>query len=260
MSEYLFYLVIFLANIIQGITGFAGTILAMPFSIHLVGYPVAKPVLNFLGIVAGVYVVVGGYRNINLKELKRVSLYMALGIIGGIILKHFLTGYDHILYMILGLFVIFIGGRGLISMIKYAVESRGRIGTKGRREEHDEYLEKGMTKGDRTLLMTAGIVHGMFVSGGPLIITYLSQHTRSKEEFRRTVSAVWIILNTIIFVSDLMAGYYTMDTIRIQLISLPFLFGGMLLGGVLYKHMSQLLFTVLTYILLCLAGLSLLFK
>ena len=32
MSEILFYIVIFLANIIQGITGFAGTILAMPFS------------------------------------------------------------------------------------------------------------------------------------------------------------------------------------------------------------------------------------
>lgn len=61
MSEILFYIVIFLANIIQGITGFAGTILAMPFSIHLVGYSVAKPVLNVLGIIAGIYVVVGGY-------------------------------------------------------------------------------------------------------------------------------------------------------------------------------------------------------
>ena len=70
MSEILFYIVIFLANIIQGITGFAGTILAMPFSIHLVGYSVAKPVLNVLGIIAGIYVVVGGYKNVNIRELK----------------------------------------------------------------------------------------------------------------------------------------------------------------------------------------------
>lgn len=61
MAEVLFYVIIFLANIIQGITGFAGTILAMPFSIHLVGYAVAKPVLNVLGIIAGIYVVAGGY-------------------------------------------------------------------------------------------------------------------------------------------------------------------------------------------------------
>ncbi len=260
MSEALFYLVIFLSNIIQGITGFAGTILAMPFSIHLVGYDVAKPVLNVLGIVAGVYVVTGGRRNVNVRELKRVSIYMAAGIAAGILLKHVLTGYDRILYLLLGLFVIFIGGRGLISMIKYAVESRGKTGAKGGREERGEYIEKGITGGDRCLLMTAGVVHGMFVSGGPLIISYLSQHTKSKEEFRRTVSAVWIILNSIILASDIMAGYYTAETIRIQLFSLPALYGGMLVGGVLYRHMSQTLFTVLTYVLLCLAGLSLLFK
>ena len=41
MKELLFFVTIFLANIIQGITGFAGTILAMPFGIMLMGYDVA---------------------------------------------------------------------------------------------------------------------------------------------------------------------------------------------------------------------------
>lgn len=63
-----------------------------------------------------------------------------------------------------------------------------------------------------------------------------------------------------ILVSDIMAGYYTMNTIRIQAISVPFLFGGMFLGGILFKRMSQTVFTVLTYILLCIAGISLLCK
>lgn len=49
MNYILFLLVILLTNIIQGITGFAGTILAMPPGLMLVGYPVAKPVLNVLG-------------------------------------------------------------------------------------------------------------------------------------------------------------------------------------------------------------------
>ena len=91
MSELLFYVVIFLANIIQGITGFAGTILAMPFSIHLVGYGVAKPVLNVLGIIAGIYVVAGGYKNINRKQLKRVTLYMGIGIVAGVLLRRCLA-------------------------------------------------------------------------------------------------------------------------------------------------------------------------
>lgn len=76
MAEVLFYVIIFLANIIQGITGFAGTILAMPFSIHLVGYAVAKPVLNVLGIIAGIYVVAGGYQKRKHKRIKaRMPLY-----------------------------------------------------------------------------------------------------------------------------------------------------------------------------------------
>ena len=54
MNYILFLLVILLTNIIQGITGFAGTILAMPPGLMLVGYPVAKPVLNVLGLLSGI--------------------------------------------------------------------------------------------------------------------------------------------------------------------------------------------------------------
>ena len=255
MSEILFYIVIFLANIIQGITGFAGTILAMPFSIHLVGYSVAKPVLNVLGIIAGIYVVVGGYKNVNIRELKHVTCYMGIGIIVGILVKHFFTGHERLMYAALGIFVI-----GIAWENGFGIMDKSPRKSKGSTEEREHYIEKGMTASARALLLFSGVVHGIFVSGGPLIITYLSNHTKSKEEFRRTVSAIWIILNSMILVSDIMAGYYTMNTIRIQAISVPFLFGGMFLGGILFKRMSQTVFTVLTYILLCIAGISLLCK
>ena len=266
MAEVLFYVIIFLANIIQGITVFAGTILAMPFSIHLVGYAVAKPVLNVLGIIAGIYVVAGGYQKVNTKELKRVCLYMGIGIVAGIFLKQAFAGHERLLYVALGIFVIGIGLRGLLSFGKYAWENGFSIVDKNPKkakesaEEREHDIEKGMTPGARVLLLFSGVVHGIFVSGGPLIITYLSNHTKSKEEFRRTVSAVWIILNSMILVSDLMAGYYTKNTWRIQAISVPFLFGGMFVGSLLFRRMSQTLFTVLTYILLCIAGISLLCK
>ena len=64
----LFWLVVFATNIIQGITGFAGTILAMPPSILLVGYDTAKPILNVLGILAGLFVFVTQARHVNWKE------------------------------------------------------------------------------------------------------------------------------------------------------------------------------------------------
>ncbi len=253
MSEFLFYIIIFLSNIIQGITGFAGTILAMPFSIHLVGYPVAKPVLNVLGIIAGIYVVAGGIKNVNKKQLIRVAVMMAIGIVGGILIKGLFTGHEKILYIALGIFVVAIGLKGIVAAI-LETRSQPAMGKEG--ASWDDKL----TPASGLLLLCAGIVHGIFVCGGPLIISYMTSHTRDKEEFRRTISAVWIILNTMIFVSDIMAGYYTPDTIRVQLISVPFLFGGMFVGGILFKKMSQRFFTILTYILLCIAGASLLFK
>ncbi len=253
MAEFLFYIIIFLSNIIQGITGFAGTILAMPFSIHLVGYPVAKPVLNVLGIIAGIYVVAGGMKNVNKKQLIRVAVMMAIGIVGGILIKGLFTGHEKILYIALGIFVVAIGLKGIAAAI---LEARSQPAIDKEGASWDDKL----TPASGLLLLCAGIVHGIFVCGGPLIISYMTSHTRDKEEFRRTISAVWIILNTMIFVSDIMAGYYTPDTIRVQLISVPFLFSGMFVGGILFKKMSQRFFTILTYILLCIAGASLLFK
>ena len=54
-KKILFLLVVFLTNIIQGITGFAGTMLAMPPSVMLVGFDTAKPILNALGLLSGIY-------------------------------------------------------------------------------------------------------------------------------------------------------------------------------------------------------------
>ena len=73
MNTVLFYIIIFLTNVIQGITGFAGTILAMPPSLILVGYDVAKPILNVLGILAGVYVFVTQWKHVDWKQLEKGS-------------------------------------------------------------------------------------------------------------------------------------------------------------------------------------------
>ena len=116
MNQVLFLLVILLANIIQGITGFAGTILAMPPSLMLVGYAVAKPVLNVLGLLSGVYVFAGNYKSVRWEELKKIVAVMAAGIVGGILIRGLFAGKEPILYKLLGLFVLFLSVRGIYSL------------------------------------------------------------------------------------------------------------------------------------------------
>ena len=51
MEHVLFAVAIFIANIIQGLTGFAGSLLAMPPSINILGLIPAKVAVNTFGLV-----------------------------------------------------------------------------------------------------------------------------------------------------------------------------------------------------------------
>lgn len=113
MGYAVFFLVILLSNIIQGITGFAGTILAMPPSLMLVGYDTAKPVLNVLGLLSGIYVFAGHRKHVCWGELKKIVAVMAAGIVGGIFLKGYFAGRERALYALLGLFVVCLSLQGL---------------------------------------------------------------------------------------------------------------------------------------------------
>ena len=106
----------------------------------------------------------------------------------------------------------------------------------------------------------AGIVHGIFVSGGPLLIGYLTKRIQDKVSFRATISTVWVVLNTIILLDDIRSGLWNPELVKIQVASIPFLLAGMAVGSRLYAKMSQRLFMLITYVLLFVSGISLLIK
>lgn len=241
-KEILFYLVILLSNIIQGITGFAGTILAMPASLKLVGIGTAVPVLNLLGLLSGIYVFAGNRRSVDKKVLGKVVLVMGLAVVAGLFIRRLLSSNVQLLYYILGFIVVIIAVLGLVKTFGKGTE----------KSFGEPFLN--------VLLVAAGIVHGMYVCGGPLLIAYMTKKLPEKSAFRATISTIWIFLNGIIFISHILSGSFTPEVIRSSIISVPFLLGGMFLGSVLYKRMSQSFFVKLTYVLLLVSGVSLFFK
>lgn len=248
----LFYTIILLANIMQGITGFAGTILAMPFSLILVGYPVAKPVLNVLGLLSGIYVFVGNKEHVQWKELRKIVLIMAAGIVAGILIKGLFAGREQMLYRALGVFVVILAVQGLWSR---------RPGRSASESGSTDPAEKKRSSEALVLLLPlAGIVHGIFVSGGPLLIGYLTKKLTDKREFRATISTVWIILNTIVLLDDMRSGFWDANLLLVLAVTIPFLLGGMKIGSILYSRMSQNTFMIITYILLFISGVTLLLK
>ena len=242
IKELLFFVVVFLTNVIQCVTGFAGTVLAMPFSVLLIGYDAARPILNALGLIASVYVVIACFRQINKKELFKMTGVMLIGMAAGLMLRRFFTGSPSLLYKTLGVLV-----------LAFAVMNAVKFYT------HRE--EKALPAPvSAALLVIAGVVHGLFVCGGPLLVTYAGGKLHEKDAFRGTLSAVWIILNGVIFVTDLAGGAFTPSTVRLSLLSAAVLAAALFVGHFVAKKLSRGVFLQITYILMAISGISLLIK
>lgn len=233
MTTFLYFIIILLTNIIQGITGFAGTVLAMPFCILLLGIDIAKPVLNILTILACVMIVVKSYRYIVWKEFLKMTGIMLIGVfIGEFIYSIFSVDSLLIIYAI---FVILIALKGIFI-----------------KKEYD--LNEGVLIG---IILAAGVIHGMFISGGPLLIIYAVKKIKNKESFRATLSPVWIVLNTYILIKQLLFGVITTTVMSTVFIGIPALMIGVIIGGKLASKMSQKTFLNLSYVLLLISGISL---
>ena len=245
LKTILFYIVVLLSNIIQVITGFAGTVLAMPASVMLVGYETAKPVLNILGIVASVFVVATSFKSINKKEFIKITGITLLGIIAAVFVKDwFLNTNTSVLYKTLGIVVI------VCALINMYFTYK-----KKERKDMPKILEY-------IVLVISGLIHGVFVCGGPLLVTYASVKMTDKDEFRSTLSAVWIVLNSVILIDDIRTGYFMPGNgnISVAAISIGVLLLAMLIGNLIYKKMSRKVFLNLSYVLIIISGISLLIK
>lgn len=107
------------------------------------------------------------------------------------------------------------------------------------------------------ILLLAGIIHGMFVSGGALLVIYATQVLKDKEEFRATVAPVWVVLNSCLMFTQMRAGLIGQADVRLILISIVPLLVATWIGKKLVKKVSQKVFLNLTYILLLISGISL---
>lgn len=91
MQELLFYLTVFLSNVIQAITGFAGTMLAMAPSMQFIGADMAKPMLTSFGFLICAVMAIRERRFIDWKTLTRMLVCMLAVLAAGMVLEHFLT-------------------------------------------------------------------------------------------------------------------------------------------------------------------------
>ena len=104
------------------------------------------------------------------------------------------------------------------------------------------------------VLLGAGIIHGMFASGGALLVVYLASAFRDKNSFRANVASVWTVLNLVLMFTDYEKGLYNTEFFELLGIGVIPLVIAVYLGNKIHSMINQQMFNRLTYGLLLAAG------
>lgn len=234
-GEIVALLVVFLANIVEGITGFAGTMLAMPAAMLLIGVKEAKVLLNVVALFVSSTIAIQERKNIHWREMIKIVLLMLVGMVIGLYLFNTLP-VDGLSKMY-GILIMLVAAKGLL--------------VKKESKELPGWALVGIVLG-------AGIIHGMFLSGGALLVLYAMAVLKDKVVIRATLAPVWISLNLILLVQDIAYGNFTPKSILLAAACLPVVALALYVGNKLHKKINQDFFVKLTYVLLVIAGVTLL--
>ena len=231
-------IIVLISYTTQAMSGFGSTILALTLGVHLYPIDVLLPVLVPLDMVVNLYLVTRHYRHINCPALFRSILpAMGIGVLAGIIVFQYIEG--DLLKKLFGSLVIVLSIRELYRLW---------------RKRQDQFALSSLTA--KACIVSAGFVHGIYASGGPLLIYAVSKLNLSKSVFRSTLGAVWLIFSVVLTAYYLMAGNFTAHSIRFISMLLPMILSGILIGEWLHHRVDEIRFKIFVFAVLFFAGLS----
>ena len=262
---FLFLLVVLFANIMQTITGFAGTVLAMPFSIILIGSDLSRLILNILGLLASLGVAVINFKSINWKEVIKICVIMLVGMVAGYLILGYAQISKQILLIILAAFVLLFTVIGCYTTFikKENVQDAPVVSENGEVQQGEVTFKEPIYKEILlyAILVVSGVVHGMYVCGGPLLIIYATKKLKGKDEFRSTLSFVWVVLNIVNLVRDIIAGNFailnSIESIAALVMAIFLLTVAIAIGTLLARRMGKKKFMIVTYVLMAISAISL---
>ncbi len=244
MDSHLFPLLFFsfLSFLSLAFAGFGGILIPITLGAHFYAIKWMLPVLVPLTVISNLYILLRHFRQIEFAILFRQILpYMGAGLAIGMFVFHRIHG--DLLVRIFGILVVALSLRELILLLRSDREppAGGRLKTV-------------------FYVFAAGLVHGVYASGSPLLIYVFSKFNLHRSAFRSTLSVVWLIMNTSLTLSYLVTDKITLETGRISVLLLPSLVCGLLLGEFLHKRSDGQSFKIAVFSLLLLTGISIVLK
>lgn len=232
-------LTVLATHALEAVTGFGCTVLALPFLSLLFGITDAVATLTILAWLLAVYIVITNWRHIDFRQWALITVLMLCGLPIGIFI--FRTNGGEVLHSVLAIFII-------LTSVLQLLRLTGKIRTSGTLPKPASYL----------LLFTAGIVHGMFSSGGPLVVLYATAALPDKSRFRATLCLLWTSLNTIIILTYVFGKNLTTPVLGRTAAMIPFLIAGIVVGELIHHRVNAKTFSIIVFGMLLVTGLFML--
>lgn len=218
---------------VQALVGFGGTLLSMPLGILLKGLALTKPVLTIAAWITGVVVLATEYKYIQWREFLKMTAVMAVSVLIGL----WATGRVQLNFLLI-IYALVVAGVGFKKLFFPSTKEASPVV-------------------QNICLAIAGLMQGLFVSGGSFLVVYAVARLKEKREFRATVNAVWAFINLIMIATYAVSGSLTRDVITMSALSVIPTLIAIWLGGLLTKKVNQATFLKVIYVVLIISGIVL---
>ena len=236
MLETLIVLIVFLAAVIQTISGFGFALMVMPLLVLTLGIQTAAPLVALTGGTLYIVNLSRHHQAINVRETLRLAAAAALGIPLGVLAIRTLDG--HVVQVALGLLLI---AYALYSMIKPAQ----RVSISQRWSYPVGFL--------------AGCLGGAYNTAGPPVVVYGDMQQWARNEFRSVLQALFLFNALFVIAVHAVAGNLTVSIGRYYLLAFPALLLGIVAGVLVDRRLAIHHFRTVVNVLILLLGVSLLF-
>jgi uncharacterized membrane protein YfcA len=217
-------IILLVAYFIRGITGFGSGLIAVPLMALFLPLTFVVPLMLVLDFTASI--VIGGFNRQRVR-MHEVLVLIPFSIVGVVVGTHLLVNLPQT-PMLIGL-----SGFVFIFALKSLLDIHG-----------DKPVSK-FWAGPAAL--TGGTVGGLFGTGGPPYVIYLTHRIRDKSDLRATLSAVFFTEGLARIITFTIAGLLmSKDVWLAYFAAMPIVLGGLYLGsrvhlGLSMHHMARII-------------------
>ena len=227
-------LFVLLAYTTEAVTGFGSIVIALALGALLLPIPEMLPVLVPLNVVMTGYLCAQHWRDVDTNLLGRFILpWMGAGTLIGYLLIPWL-GHS-LLKLLLGGLILWFSARQLRLLLQHRTP-----------ESHTPVTSRALTLG-------AGLTHGLFASGGPMLVSAMTGIPLPREVFRATLLSVWLVLNTGLSLLFLVDGSLQNGADRLVWF-IPLVVLGAWVGNHLQPYLNERLFRMMVFSVLAVTG------